>query len=124
MSLGGKGKQMFNYEQIAHALAEGKSTEQVAEQFECSLDTVRAAAKFHDIKLRNIGSEMFKERSRKIVALNGNVAHRCFESVASAAIWCFKAGLCKTLNSGVRSHIADCANGVRKSAYGFRWQYV
>ena len=45
------------------------------------------------------------------------------ESTSEAAQWWFDNGKCATLNSGVRSHIAEAANGKRKSAYGYIWKY-
>ena len=48
---------------------------------------------------------------------------KSFSSTAEAASWCFEQNKCAILNSGVRSHIAECANGKRKSAYGYIWKY-
>lgn len=46
-----------------------------------------------------------------------------FSSTVEAANWCYKQGKCSTLNSGIRSHISEVANGKRKSAYGYIWKY-
>ena len=53
---------------------------------------------------------------------NGDLI-QSFNSTTEAAKWCFDNGKCATLNSGVRGHIADAANGKRKSAYGYIWKY-
>ena len=53
--------------------------------------------------------------------LNGNYI-QTFDSGANAARWIYENGMCKTLNSGVRSHINDAANGKRKTAYKFIWK--
>lgn len=45
-----------------------------------------------------------------------------FNSYSDAAKWVYENGFCKTLNSGVRSHIGDAARGIRKTAYGFIWK--
>ena len=47
-----------------------------------------------------------------------------FPSVQSAAEWCVENNFCKQMNSGVRSHIAACANGKRKTAYQHKWKYA
>lgn len=46
-----------------------------------------------------------------------------FESTVAASHWIYEQDKCVNLNSGVRSHISDCANGKRKTAYGYIWKY-
>ena len=50
-------------------------------------------------------------------------ALRTFNSTADAAQWCYENKKCPILCSGVRGHIAEVANGKRKSAYGYVWKY-
>lgn len=50
-------------------------------------------------------------------------ALRTFNSTVDAAQWCYENKKCSILCSGVRSHIAEVANGKRKSAYGYVWKY-
>lgn len=42
-----------------------------------------------------------------------------FDSTVLASQWCFEQGKCADLCSGVRAHISACANGKRKTAYGY-----
>ena len=37
--------------------------------------------------------------------------------------WVVHQGKCADLCSGVRAHISACANGKRKTAYGYIWKY-
>lgn len=53
--------------------------------------------------------------------LNNNFI-QSFNSYSDAAKWVYENGHCKTLNSGVRSHIGDAAKGKRKTAYSFIWK--
>ena len=65
------------------------------------------------------------KKSKKISAYTkDNVFVKSFDSTVSAAEWCFENGKTKSLNSGVRSHISETANGKRKSAYGYKWKYL
>lgn len=50
-------------------------------------------------------------------------ALQTFNSTVDAAQWCYENKKCSILYSGVRSHIAEVANGKRKSAYGYVWKY-
>ena len=52
-----------------------------------------------------------------------NAFIRSFNSIKDAAIDMVNSGKAKTYNSGVRGHIADCANGKTLTAYGFIWKY-
>ena len=44
---------------------------------------------------------------------------RTFNSVSEAAKWLLENKYIKKLQSGVRGHISDCANGKNKSSYKF-----
>ena len=86
---------------------------------------VYSIAKDNQVKLKNKGQKNFKLTLQKpiIQLTKNNEVINEFPSVTEAAKWCFENNLCITLNSGVRSHIAEAANGKRKTAYGFIWKY-
>ena len=68
---------------------------------------------------------MKKEKSKEIFQYSKNGDYlTSFSSVSEAAKWCYENKKCSTLNSGVRSHISEVANGKRKSAYGYIWRYT
>ena len=125
-TLGGDGRRRYDYSAIAERLTEFPYPTEVAKEFGCSADVTRAIAKQHHIAVKNSSSEKMKEeRSKPIMQFdkeNNYIAQ--FNSVADAARWCYDTKKCKTLNSGVRGHIADCANGKRKTAYGYIWKYL
>lgn len=50
-------------------------------------------------------------------------ALQTFNSTVDAAQWCYENKKCSILCSEARSHIAEVANGKRKSAYGYVWKY-
>ena len=47
-----------------------------------------------------------------------------FPSVSETAKYIKEKTGCKSSLNGMRSHIADCCNGKRKSAYGHSYQYA
>lgn len=125
-TLGGEGKPLYNHQAILEKLQICPYPCLVAQEFGCSTDLVRAIAKRNNIELYNLGNETMKQiKSKRIQAFDKQTQQfLCeFNSTADAAKWCYKNQYAKSLNSGVRAHIADCANGKRKSAYGFVWKY-
>ena len=78
---------------------------------------------------KNVPKEEFEKTTKTVnflieqYDLNGNYI-QTFDSGADAARWIYENGMCKTLNSGVRGHINDAANGKRKTAYKFIWKKI
>ena len=70
-------------------------------------------------------SQGFQNNSSKRIAQYSkeNEFIQYFESTVAAGRWIYEQGKCAALSSGVRSHIGDCANGKRKTAYGYIWKY-
>lgn len=121
---GGDGKKLFNYEEIAKTLKQNPYPTEVAKQFNCSADTVRNIAKIFNILVKNKGNINLKTTAKTIYQFTkNNELINSFNSTVEAGQWCYENKKCATLNSGVRGHIADCANGKRKSAYGYIWRY-
>lgn len=119
-TLGGDGKFLYNHEAILKRLREHPYSFDIAHEFGCCIDIVREIASQNKIQLLSRG-----DHSKKFITAytkDGDLV-QSFESTSEAAQWCFDNGKCATLNSGVRSHIAEAANGKRKSAYGYIWKY-
>ena len=118
---GGDGKQLFSHEQIALLLQQIPYPIDVAKIVGCSKDVVYIVAKEYNIKIKNKGSF----HGKKVAAYTKQgIFVDCFDTVQLAGEWCVKNGYCAHMNSGVRSHISEVANGRRKSAYGFIWKYI
>lgn len=121
-TLGGDGKELFSHEQIAYLLEKNPFPIEIAKLVGCSPDTVYIVAKEYGIKIKN---KSHFDNTKKIAAYTKDGSFvKDFDSVSLASKWCVENNYCATLNSGVRSHIADVANGKRKSAYGFLWKYL
>ena len=118
-TLGGDGKFLYDHKAIALRLQEHPYSQDVAKEFGCCVDTVRNIANQYGISLLvNNGHK----KTISAYSKNG-VLIKTFESTSEAAQWCYDNQKCATLHSGVRSHIAQCANGIRKSAYSYIWKY-
>ena len=115
-TLGGDGKFLYNHEAIAKRLKEHPYSADVSAEFGCCADIIREIANQNNIQL---------QRNKKTITAYSKDGKeiKSFNSTIEAAQWCFDNGKCVTLNSGVRSHIAEVANGKRKSAYGYIWKY-
>lgn len=125
-TLGGEGRPLYDYEAISNRLKECPYSSIVAQEFNCCPDTIRTVAKKNNIKLKQHTGETRKLQTQKTVQAldkNTNEIVAEFESTVKAAEWCFENGYCSSLNSGVRSHISEVANGKRPTSYGFKWKY-
>ena len=118
-TLGGDGKYLFNHSQIAKRLEEYPYPKEIAEEFSCSVDLIYVIAKEFNIQVLNKGYENVNAKKKISQFTKTGDFIQSFNSTQEAAEWCFENQKCATLNSGVRGHIGDCANGKRKSAYGF-----
>ena len=122
---GGDGKRLYDHEKILIRLQEYPYPCDIALEFGCSRDLVCSLAKANNIKVKSKSQEHMQELLSKSISAYTKQAEfvATFSSTAEAANWCYKQGKCLTLNSGVRAHISEVANGKRKSAYGYIWKY-
>ena len=119
-TLGGDGKFLYDHEAILKRLKEHPYSFDIANEFGCCIDIVRDIAQQYHIELL-----AHNEHRCKLITAYTKDGQKVqeFNSTSLAAQWCYEQGKCATLNSGVRGHIVDCANGKRKSAYGYIWKY-
>ena len=125
-TLGGDGKNLFDYKAIASRLKEHPVSSDVAKEFNCSLDTIRTVARNYNIELKNKSKEKFIQRRKKVCQYDkdGMKFIQSFESVQLAAEWISNNTEATSPIRGIRSHIADVANHKRKTAYGYKWEYI
>lgn len=122
---GGEGKRLYDHEAIVARLKEHPYPCDIAKEFNCCRDLVCDLAKKNNIQVKNKSNEMFQKSSCKTISAYTKQGEfvKNFSSTVEAANWCFEQGKCAALNSGVRSHISEAANGHRKSAYSYIWKY-
>lgn len=124
-TIGGDGKVLYDHEAILKRLLEYPFAKQVAEEFGCCRDIVSDIAKENNIDLITPLLQRNREELRKRISVfdKANNYIETFESTVEAAEWVYRQGKCLTLNSGVRGHVAEAANGKRKTAYSYIWKY-
>lgn len=124
-TLGGDGKFLYDHKKIAKRLKEHSCAKDIAREFNCCIDLVSDIAKKEGISLKQneFNNELVKQR-KKVSAFD-KAGHfvNSFISVTEAARQCSENKKCSKLNSSVRGHIAEVANGKRKTAYGYIWKY-
>lgn len=122
---GGEGTLLYDHEKIIQRLQECPYGKEVAIEFGCCVDVIYDIAKANNIVLKNRGNENLKAKSKQVFQYDKQNKQllRSFDSVADAAIWCLDNSYASGAKNSIRSHIGDCANHKRKSAYGFLWSY-
>lgn len=117
---GGDGKQLYDYEAIVKGFLSGKLIKELAEEFECCIDTISTA-----LKLANINTNMNSiKKSKKTIAAKtmDDVLIKEFDSRKEAAKWLRDNNYTKSDNiDNITATIGRVANGKRKSAYGLKW---
>lgn len=120
-TLGGEGAVLYNYNDIINGFLSGKIIKELAEEFECSPDTISRI-----IRLKNLDAKenAIAKTKKGLVAKDksGNVI-RNFSSRAEAARWLQENGYTKSNDlDNIVAAIGRAANGQRATAYGFIWE--
>lgn len=125
-TLGGDGSLIFNESEIIQLYNAHKCIKTVASILGCCIDTISAILKSNNIYIESHSYDsgvINKPKQINQYSLN-NEYLQTFDSVQLAATWLLENNKIKKLNSGVRAHISDVANGKTKSAYKYIWKYV
>ena len=123
-TLGGDGKILYDYEAIIEKYQTGMLIKEIAEYFECSIDTV------HTVLLNsgyNTKENSLKLRSTKVRAISPKNEIYEFDSQMDAARWLIQEGYTKAKEPrGISSHIGKVIKGEqnRKSYLKFRWEQI
>ena len=120
-TLGGEGKQVYDYEAIIQSFLSGKIVKELAQEFECDQGTIGKVIALAGLNSR---SNEHKRKSIPISAydLDGQLI-QSFESSKQASEWLYQTGKTKSQNwDNITATIGRVANGKRKSAYGLIWK--
>lgn len=120
-TLGGEGKQVYDYEAIIQSFLSGKIVKELAQEFECDQGTIGKVIALAGLDSR---SNEHKRKSIPISAydLDGRLI-QSFESSKEASEWLYQTGKTKSQNwDNITAAIGRVANGKRKSAYGLIWK--
>lgn len=119
-TLGGDGKVLYNYEDIVEKYRSGMMVKELANYFECSIDTIRLALHGAEIDLFKNKN---KSQKKKVILIKEN-EEKVFDSCYEAAHW-LKDNNFTEANSieGIAANIGKVANGKRKSYLKFVWKW-
>ena len=105
-TLGGESKRYYNYKEIANKYLELKNQKETAKYFDCDIATVKKACDNYNVL--TISSQELNE------------------SITDAAQYLVKNNIVKTFDRGIVSHISQAIRKInnRKTAYGYKWEYI
>ena len=121
---GGEGKQLFDYDAIVKGFLSGKLIKNLAEEFECSEDTIHNA-----LILANIQDTSTNARAKISKGIKAKTLEGCdvktFSSRREAAYWLQENNYTKANNiDNIVAAIGRVANGQRNSAYNLLWENI
>ena len=125
-TVGGDGKRYLDYDLIIAEYQEIQNITKTADKLNISVDSVKTALDSQNIKIKP-SSEISKEKLGKIVKMFDlqNNYIQSFPTIKEAARYMINIGnaASSTELSGIATHIRNCANGKRKTAYKYIWKW-
>lgn len=117
-TIGGESKRYYNYKEIADKYLELKSIKNTAKYFNCDPFVVRKSCKEYNIKIISSSIQNRKILGKKVAMINikTDSVLRIFDTIIDAERFLQKK------NSA--PHIGKVCNGIRKTAYGYKWKYI
>jgi hypothetical protein len=123
-TMGGDSKMLYNHENIANMIKNGKTTNEIIKEVGCCRDLVYDISKKIGVELSNKDNPFVKNK-RKVQQFDLEMNYlQTFDSISSAGKWLLENKYITTYSSGVRSHISEVCNNKRKTAYKFIWRYA
>lgn len=122
---GGDGKKYLDYDLIIATYEILQNIKETAKKLNISPDSVSQIVKTYGGKIKT-STEINKEKSSKPVKMLtiNNEFIQIFSSAIEAAKFLIDNKHTDSLKvEGVAAHIGQCANGKRKTAYKFKWQW-
>lgn len=124
-TLGGDGKAYINKEKIKKLLINKIAVQKIANMCDCCVDTVYAVAKENNIHLVT-SQELTREKLKKEIKqidLDTQKVINTFNSVQDACVYIKKEKSIQSKYNSMRAQISQCARGLKKQAFGYRWEY-
>lgn len=123
-TLGGDGKLLYDYDIFVEEYKNGLTVSEIMKKYGCCYDTVLLA--IHKAGLDSSINARNKKPTVSIIQidLNNNII-QIFNSVSDAARWLIDNNKTQCLKEkGIVGHILDVARNKRRTAYGYKWQFV
>lgn len=116
-TLGGEGAPLYDYQEIEACYKTFGNVADTVKACGASLKTVNTV-----LSMRGIHSEI-RNKAVNMIDEN-NTKAQTFDSLTNAANYIQRAKGLSTPAKPIADAISECAKGKRKTAYGFRWEYV
>lgn len=127
-TLGGDGKPLYNYKEIADKYLELKNQKETAKHFDCDVDTIRRACKGQNIDIISPQELVKQNFGKPVIMLDKKTEEEIkrFASITEAAHYLADNKIAKNFQRGIISHISQSIAKThnRKSAYGYKWKYI
>lgn len=125
-TIGGDGKAYIDYDLVNKVYSQNFCIIDTAKELGISADSVKHILEIYGIKTKT-SAEVNLKKSGKAIKMKDEkgVIQKIFPSQGQAAKYLIEKG--KTIMTSidkVSSNISRCANGKRKTAYGYLWEYV
>lgn len=125
-TLGGDGKRYLDYDLIYSTYEVLQNATEVAKKLNISVDSVYIVIHQRGGVLKTaqtINKELFS-KAVKMFDKKTNEYIQSFSSLTEASQYLIDNNLTSSVKvKGISTHIRECANGIRKSAYGFIWKW-
>ena len=121
---GGDGKTLINYDVVLEKFNQGLTIKAISEEIHHDVGQISKILKSKGITPEEI-EERGRTKKKAVVMLDKNTLQelRNFDCAATAAQYCISNNLSKGTVNGISSHICQCCNGIRNSAYKYKWKY-
>lgn len=125
-TLGGDGTSYIDYDLVYQKFQEGYSITDISKEINRDVGHLADILKSMGVSQQEIWNNSHKKMEKELVMLDKKTGEELkhFQSVAKAAKYIIDNRLSKDTVSGVSSHICQCCNGIRKTAYQYKWKYI
>lgn len=117
---GGDGRRYLDYDAIIKEYEKCHNQKEVALKFHINERSVRNILKSKDIEIRKSPTAC---KAVNQLSLTGEYIQSFF-SCGEASRYIESLGISKAKVSTIAKRIAECANGVRKTAYKYKWEFI
>ena len=120
-TLGGDGKVLYNYKEIADKYKELQNQQKTAEYFNCDVHTVKVACEEYNVPILS-SQDIAKAKGKKVLLIELN---KVFVSIKDAARFLQEEHYTENKSLGsVSKNIGQVCSGQRKSAYKMHWKFI
>ena len=118
-TLGGDGKRYIDYDMVIKAYNDLPNQKALSQKLGISTDTIHNILINHNIPIKKSHGS-----NKEVEMLLDNKTVQKFYSCGEAARFLISIGKTSAKVGTVTNKITECANGKRKSAYGYDWQFI